>query len=282
MINLEGVTKRYNKQSTALEDIHLNVEPGEFVSIVGQSGSGKTTLVKLIIAEERATSGKVSIGDWDITRIPYRHVPLLRRQIGVIFQDFKLLDKKTIYMVISRPISRSEYLVGKFLGIVILAMAVVVFLGLLSIVPVIMSKRFYYYPEARFDWWIYFIAVVYIFIKLAIVSSIITLFASFTSNSFIALILSLVAYIIGQSTEGVRLLLSSKVEKIDVSPVLSYMAGIAYYIFPNISAFDLKTQAAHGLSISPSYIIWTTLYAVFYIVIALSIGALAFRRREFP
>jgi len=97
MINLEGVTKRYNKQSTALEDIHLNVEPGEFVSIVGQSGSGKTTLVKLIIAEERATSGKVSIGDWDITRIPYRHVPLLRRQIGVIFQDFKLLDKKTIY-----------------------------------------------------------------------------------------------------------------------------------------------------------------------------------------
>jgi len=60
------------------------------------------------------------------------------------------------------------------------------------------------------------------------------------------------------------------------------MAEIAYYIFPNISAFDLKTQAAHGLSISPSYIIWTALYAVFYIFIALSIGALAFRRREFP
>lgn len=194
----------------------------------------------------------------------------------------KDLDKRTIYMVISRPISRSEYLVGKFIGIVLLALAVVVFLGLLSSVPVILSKRFYYYPEARFDWWIYSIAVVYIFIKLAIVSAVITLFASFTSNSFIALILSLVTYIIGQSTEGVKLLLASKVEKIDVNPVLSHMAGIAYYIFPNISAFDLKTQAAHGLSIGPSYIIWTALYAVFYIVIALSIGALAFRRREFP
>ena len=194
----------------------------------------------------------------------------------------KDLDKRTIYMVISRPISRSEYLVGKFLGIVLLALTVVVFLGLMSAVPVILSKRFYYYPEARFDWTIYFIAVIYIFIKLAIVSAVITLFASCTSNSFVALVLSLVTYIIGQSTEGVKLLMASKVEKIDVSPLLSYMVKIAYYIFPNISAFDLKTQAAHGLSISPSYILWTMLYAILYIFIALSIGALAFRRREFP
>ncbi|MEK7841941.1 MAG: ABC transporter permease [Deltaproteobacteria bacterium] len=194
----------------------------------------------------------------------------------------KDLDKRTIYMVISRPISRSEYLVGKFTGIVLLALAVVVFLGLLSSVPVILSKKFYYYPEARFDWWIYLIAVIYIFIKLAVVSAIITLFASFTSNSFIALVLSIVVYFIGQSTESVRLLLTSQVERIEVSPVLSYMVEVAYYIFPNMSAFDLKTQAAHGLSISPSYILWTMLYAVFYIFIALSIGALAFRRREFP
>lgn len=194
----------------------------------------------------------------------------------------KDLDKRTIYMVISRPISRSEYLIGKFLGLVMLALAVVAFLGILSAVPVIMSKKFYYYSEARFNWWIFFIAVIYIFVKLAIVSSIITLFASFTSNSFIALVLSLVTYIIGQSTESVRLLLASKVEKIEVSPIVSYMVDAAYYVFPNISAFDLKTQAAHGLSISPSYILWTGLYAVFYITVALAIGTLAFKRREFP
>src|SRR3990167_10141915 len=150
----------------------------------------------------------------------------------------KDLDKRTIYMVISRPISRSEYLVGKFLGIVLLALTVVVFLGLMSAVPVILSKRFYYYPEARFDWGIYSIAVVYIFIKLAVVSAVITLFASFTSNSFIALVLSLVVYFIGQSTESVRLLLTSQVERIEVSP---------------------------------SYILWTMLYAILYIFIALSI-----------
>lgn len=146
----------------------------------------------------------------------------------------KDLDKRTIYMVISRPISRSEYLIGKFFGIVILAFAVVVFLGILSVVPVILSKRFYYYPEARFDWTIYFIAVIYIFIKLAVVSAVITLFASFTSNSFIALVLSLITYIIGQSTEGVKLLLASKVEKIDVSPVLSHMADCILYFSQHI------------------------------------------------
>jgi cell division transport system ATP-binding protein len=101
MILLEGVTKRYNRESIGLDDVYLNIEPGEFVSVVGQSGSGKTTLVKLIIAEERPSKGKLEVGGWDITDIPYRHIPLLRRQIGVIFQDFKLLPQKTIYENVS-------------------------------------------------------------------------------------------------------------------------------------------------------------------------------------
>src|SRR3990172_1715641 len=108
------------------------------------------------------------------------------------------------------------------------------------------------------------------------------LFAAFTSNSFIALVLSLVAYIIGQSTESVRGPLASQVEKIEVSPIMSYMVEIAYYVFPNMSAFDLKMQAAHGLKIGPDYFIWTILYAIFYIIATLAIGTLAFRRREFP
>jgi len=79
----------------------LHIRPGEFVSVVGQSGSGKTTLVKLLIGEERADKGKVVLGGWDITRLSRREVPYLRRQIGVIFQDFKLLPKKTLFENIS-------------------------------------------------------------------------------------------------------------------------------------------------------------------------------------
>lgn len=96
MITVKNITKKYGNY-TALEDISLHIPSGEFVSLVGQSGTGKTTLVKLIIAEERPTSGEIIIGGWDITKIKSYEIPYLRRQIGVIFQDFKLLPKKTVY-----------------------------------------------------------------------------------------------------------------------------------------------------------------------------------------
>jgi len=97
MITLKGVGKQYVPESFALQDIDLHIEAGDFVSIVGQSGSGKTTLIKLLIAEEKPTHGKIEVGGWDITKLPYRDIPLLRRQIGVIFQDFRLLPKKSVY-----------------------------------------------------------------------------------------------------------------------------------------------------------------------------------------
>lgn len=97
MITLENVSKIYYPNVHGLTDINLTIQPGEFVSVVGQSGAGKTTLAKLLIAEERPSRGKITIGGWDITKIPARDVPFLRRQIGVIFQDFKLLPQKTVY-----------------------------------------------------------------------------------------------------------------------------------------------------------------------------------------
>lgn len=96
MIKLIGVDKIYKNRIKVLDNVNLNIEAGEFVSIVGQSGTGKTTLVKILIGEELVSSGRVVVGDWDITRISRSEVPYLRRQIGVIFQDFKLLPKKTL------------------------------------------------------------------------------------------------------------------------------------------------------------------------------------------
>lgn len=96
MITLENISKSYDRKNKVIKDVSLAVKPGEFVSIVGQSGAGKTTLVRLLIGEERVDEGKVMIGDWDITRLRRREIPDLRRQIGVIFQDFKLLPKKTL------------------------------------------------------------------------------------------------------------------------------------------------------------------------------------------
>jgi cell division transport system ATP-binding protein len=97
MIHIKNVSKVYPPNITALNDVSLHIRPGEFVSIVGQSGTGKTTLAKMMFAEERPSKGRVIIGGWDITDIRDNDVPLLRRQIGVVFQDFKLLPKKTVF-----------------------------------------------------------------------------------------------------------------------------------------------------------------------------------------
>lgn len=97
MITFKNVHKLYRPDSRALDGVSFHIHPGEFVSIVGTSGSGKTTLAKLLFAEERPSQGQIKVGDWDISNIKRHEVPTLRRQIGVVFQDYKLLPKKTAY-----------------------------------------------------------------------------------------------------------------------------------------------------------------------------------------
>jgi cell division transport system ATP-binding protein len=97
MILLDRVTKTYNRRGPALERISLHVEPREFVIIVGQSGAGKSTLFKLLTREDKPTSGKIIVGGIDYENLADKDIPLLRRKIGVVFQDFKLLLNKTVY-----------------------------------------------------------------------------------------------------------------------------------------------------------------------------------------
>src|SRR3989338_11103568 len=97
MITFSNVSKKYSRDSAALHEINIKIPTGDFVSIVGQSGAGKSTLLKLISAQERPTTGRIVIDGWDITRIKKWQIPHLRRQIGVVFQDFKLLPKRTAF-----------------------------------------------------------------------------------------------------------------------------------------------------------------------------------------
>ncbi len=96
-IRFEQVSKTYPPDLTVLEDIDLTFEQGEFVSIVGASGAGKSTLLKLVYAEEEPTVGKVYFGDRVVGDIPRKHLPFFRRNIGTVFQDFKLFPRKTVF-----------------------------------------------------------------------------------------------------------------------------------------------------------------------------------------
>lgn len=99
MIYYDRVSKTYHggDKTTALEDISFSVEPGEFVSVVGHSGAGKTTLIKMLLAEERPTSGAVFFESINIHEVPLSKINALRRKIGTVFQDFRLLPNKTAY-----------------------------------------------------------------------------------------------------------------------------------------------------------------------------------------
>lgn len=98
MILLDRVTKTYGKSGNpSLDRISIHVEPKEFVIVIGQSGAGKTTLLRLLTREERPTSGKIIIGGIDYDKLKDKDIPLLRRKIGVVFQDFKLLPNKNVF-----------------------------------------------------------------------------------------------------------------------------------------------------------------------------------------
>jgi len=96
MIEFKNVSKYYTKDYPSIKNLNLRIKEGEFVSVVGKSGTGKTTLIKLLIADEKPSSGEILVGDWNISKIKTNDVSHLRRQIGVVFQDFKLLPKKTV------------------------------------------------------------------------------------------------------------------------------------------------------------------------------------------
>lgn len=97
MIQFTNVKKIYDSNLTeALYDISFVIEDGEFVFLVGPSGSGKSTILKLITAEERITSGGILVGDYDLARLKRRKIPYLRRTLGVVFQDFRLIENRTV------------------------------------------------------------------------------------------------------------------------------------------------------------------------------------------
>lgn len=97
MIFFDNVSKIYTPTSAALRNVTLRIKPKEFVSLVGVSGAGKSTLLKMLIAEERPTEGRIFIDGDEVTALSYRELPRVRRRVGAIFQDFKLLPAKTAY-----------------------------------------------------------------------------------------------------------------------------------------------------------------------------------------
>lgn len=128
MIKLEHVSKSYAAGIPALNDVNLTIEDGEFVFIVGDSGSGKSTLIKLLLKELNPTEGKITVDNIDLGKLRHRKIPKYRRKLGVVFQDFRLLQDRNVYdniafaqKVIGQPTKSIKKKVPKMLSMVGLA-----------------------------------------------------------------------------------------------------------------------------------------------------------------
>ncbi len=116
MIQIYNVCKSYQKDSSALEDINLKIPKGDFVYLTGASGAGKSTLLKLLYCAERPSRGQILINGQNITRMGVSKVPMLRRRLGIVFQDFKLLNRRTVFENVAFPLEvqgKKRYEVSK-------------------------------------------------------------------------------------------------------------------------------------------------------------------------
>jgi len=197
-------------------------------------------------------------------------IPLLARD----------LDKRTIYMVICRPISRGEYILGKFFGFCLLLFVSTTLLSVFACATIkVMTLIYKSYTPMHFSWLKIAVGLFSIFVSLCVMQAVVLFFASFASGFFITSIFSLVTYFIGQNIGSVKRILATVQ---DVSPVIKTILKVASWIFPRLSAFDLKTMAAHGLPLKISFLIWNYVYGISYTAILLILAILIFRKRQLP
>ena len=193
----------------------------------------------------------------------------------------KDIDKKTIQLVFSKPISRGEYIVGKYIGILLFVVVSLLVLVVLSSATVFLLLHLYPNYFAGFSWPMFFLADAFILVQLAVLSAILILFSTLTTSSFASLIFTVCVYLVGVTIDDVIFYVVSGFRTEAISPVVKEVLNVVAYVVPNFSTWDFKLEAAHGLLIAPARIGLGLGYAAVYIAVLLTFACLAFQRREF-
>ena len=192
----------------------------------------------------------------------------------------KDLDKRTIYSVLSKPFSRTQYLIGKFLGLVLLSLAAVCMLTLISTLTIWAVKTQYPNYFKEFVWLSVFQAVFAEFLMFMVLNAVVIFFSTVTTSSFLTLLFTISTYIVGQTVEEVVRFIQSQAQEIQLTTAVKAVIEMTQYIVPNLSVYDLKIRAAHGLSISSSYLLSITGYSLIYSAVLLLFASIIFSRRE--
>jgi ABC-type transport system involved in multi-copper enzyme maturation permease subunit len=193
----------------------------------------------------------------------------------------KDIERKTIYTILSRQVSRGEYILGKYLGLILLSGLVILILTAASLVAIFIGKIIYGdFFFRNFGLYPVFLASFFIWISSAVLTSLVTLWCAITTSSFLATLLTLFTYIIGQTIDDVVRFVSAETAGVEISQSVKYAVKIVKYLFPNLSVFDLKLQAAHNIIVPAGESSILFAYAVIYSLAALSCSILIFRKRD--
>lgn len=197
--------------------------------------------------------------------------------INLLARDF---EKRTIYMVLSRPISRWQYILGKFTGLALMVATSVGILGVFAAagVKTAMLLAPDYIP-VNYSWKLFGLSLVFSYLSLLIITAIAQFFSSLLSSSYIAFLVTACSYFIGHNVELVRKTFLGPGE---TPGLYGYLIEVVTWVFPNLQAFDLKTAAGYGLSIDPMSLVWTLIYGICYVAVVITLTVCFFQHRELP
>ena len=189
------------------------------------------------------------------------------------------IERKTLYLALSRSVSRPRYLVARFLGLGILLALIIAVLLVASLSTVLLVKLLYpsYFGKVSFG--LVALAHLFVLLQMWLLTALSILFSMVASSSFVTFILTTMVWLIGSSTQEVKHLLET-MDPAQVAPITKLLVTIAYYVFPNMALFDLKTTAAHGLPLDHTKLAFTLLYGIGYAVTVLSLSVILFKRKE--
>ena len=189
------------------------------------------------------------------------------------------IDRKGIHTVVTLPVSRTQYMVGKFLGLALLLLLSLLILYLLAAIAIFFTSL-QYPPSRPLHWQIYLLVVILEYVMLLVVSAVSVLFNSFATSTFLPMALTLAVYCIGQSTVLVKDYLEKAPEAKEISPIVAFIAKASYYLFPNLSAFDIRNAFAYSLPVQLPYLILVLLYGFFYLGVCMFMATYFFGRRD--
>lgn len=189
------------------------------------------------------------------------------------------MERKTLYLALSRAVPRSRYLLGRFAGLSMLQMLIMMLLLVASLATLLLVRQMYGTYFGTVSLWLVCLAHLFILLQMLLLTALSMLFSLVASSSFVTFLLTVLTWLIGSSTQAVKQLIDTASPE-TVSPVVRLLVLVAYYVFPNFSLFDLKTTAAHGLTLVPVRLFFSLAYVVGYGVMVLAVSVLLFNKKE--